>query len=263
MSAVVMPARVRRIVYLRDLLRELVGRDMKLRYKRSTLGILWSLVNPLAQMLIFTFLFHRVLPLGIDNYPVFVFSGLLAWAWFQTSISQATVAITGNRELIGQPGFPAAILPAVTVTTNLTHFLLELPVLLVFMAFGGGALSLALLVLPVLIALQFLLTLSLAYLVATFNVAFRDTQHLIALLLLLLFYLTPVFYDASNIPEEYRLIYFLNPLAHLVEAYRAVFLRGELPDPVAVLALAALSTLLLWVGHRTFTRASYRFVEEL
>ena len=256
------PVPMRRLIYVRDLLRELISRDMKLRYKRSLLGVIWSLASPLAQMLALTFTFRAVLPLGIPDYPVFVFCGLLAWNWFQTSLSQATVIITNNRELIRRPGFPAAVLPAVTVSTNLTHFLLELPVLFLFLL-PSATLTGAVLTLPAVIALQFMLNLSLAYLVATFNVTFRDTQHLVTLGILLLFYLTPVFYDQNAVPANYRAIYDLNPMVHLIDTYRAILLRGELPNPRVLLSLGTMSVVLLWLGHTVFVRASHRFVDEL
>jgi len=109
---------VRQPLYIYDLLRALVVRDMKLRYKRSILGVAWSLLNPLIQMLVFVLLFRRVLQLDIPNYPSFVFTGVLAWSWFQSALSLAAGAITGNRELIRRPGFPAAILPVVTMTAK-------------------------------------------------------------------------------------------------------------------------------------------------
>ncbi len=257
------PLYTRRLIYLRDLLRELVSRDMKLRYKRSVLGIAWSLLNPLAQLLIFIFLFRRVLPLNIPNYPLFVFSGVLAWSWFQSSLLLAAGAITDNRDLIKRPGFPAAILPVVTVMSNMIHFLLALPILLLFLMLSGLRPTGAFVALPLVIAVQFLLILSLAYLVATFHVTFRDTQHLLGVLLLLLFYLTPVFYDASAVPARYRLVYRLNPMMHMLDAYRAILIWGKLPDGLSLLGLAALTAGLLGLGYVIFTRASCRFVEEL
>lgn len=252
----------RRLIYVRDLLRELVLRDLKLRYKRSALGIGWSLLNPLAQVLVFTFLFRVVVPLGIPDYHLFVFTGVLAWSWFQQSVVAATGAITDNRELIRQPGFPAAVLPAVTVASNLIHFLLALPILLAFLI-ADGRLPGSMIVLPLVIGLQFLLTLGVAYFVATFQVRFRDTQHLLNVVLLLLFYLTPVFYSPTAVPEPVRRFYGLNPLVHIIDAYRATLLRGELPDAVVLLVLTVLAGGLLWLGYSTFMRASYRFVEEL
>jgi len=251
------------LTYLRDLLRELVVRDMKLRYKRSVLGIVWSLLNPLFQMLVFIFLSRRVLSLDIPNYPAFVFTGVLAWSWFQSAVITTTGAITGNRELVKRPGFPTAILPVVTVTANLIHFLLALPVPLLFLVLGGGRLTSAILTLPFVIMLQFLLILGLGYLVATVNVTFRDTQHLLGVFLMLLFYLTPVFYDASVVSGRYQTFYRLNPMFHLITAYREILIQGNLPDLRALLALGILVGVLLWLGHTVFTRASYRFVEEL
>src|SRR5690349_14967033 len=127
----------RRLVYLWDLLSVLVGRDMKLRYKRSLLGLAWSLVNPLAQFLILNFVFHSILPLDIPNYTPFLFTGILAWNWFNTALMSATDAIVDNGDLIRRPGFPPAVLPLIAVTSNLIHFLLALPILIVFiLAFG-------------------------------------------------------------------------------------------------------------------------------
>jgi len=255
--------RRRRLIHLWDLLRELVVRDMKVRYKRSVLGIAWSLISPLMQLLVFYFLFRVILAIKIPRYSSFTLSGLLAWNWFQSSVSQATSAITGNRELIRRPGFPTIVLPVVTVTTNLIHFLLALPILLVVLVMDGTTLGPTILALPLVVILQFVLTLSLAYLAASANVIFADTQHLLVVLLQLLFFLTPIFYDASAVPERYRLLYRLNPMVSLLEAYRAVFIGGRQPDWLSLLGPCLLSLGLLYVGCRILSRVSYRFVEEL
>lgn len=256
-------SRLPRAAYLRDLLRELVGRELKLRYKRSALGIAWSLLVPLAQLLVFVFLSRSVLRLDIPHYPLFVFTGLLAWSWFQSSLLLATSAVTDNRTLIRRPGFPAAVLPAVTVLTGLIHYLLALPILLAFVLVTGVPLTPALLALPGLILLQFGLTLGLTYLLASLHVTFRDLQHLLGVVLTLLFYLTPVFYSPDNVPEQYRLLLHLNPLAYLLEAQRTVLIGGQWPSPAPLLVLAAISAGLLALGYAVFTRASDRFVEEL
>lgn len=252
-----------RFVYLYDLLGVLVDREMKLRYKRSVLGFAWSLLNPLAQMLVFGFVFSVVLPLNIPDYPLFLLSGLLAWNWFNTSLYQATDAIVGNRDLIRRPGFPAAILPVVTVTSHLVHFLLALLVLAVFLLLRGASLTAALLALPLVIALQFIFTLSLAYLAATFHVTFRDTQYLLGIFLLLGFYITPVFYDPSAIPLAYQPIYQLNPMLHLIQYYRGILLQGHFPNPLSMAVLGVVSLGMLWLGYRVFRAASDRFAEEL
>ena len=191
-------ARTDRLAYVRDLLYELVVRDVKLRYKRSVLGIGWSLLNPLAQLLVFYFIFDLLLPLKIPNYTPFLFTGVLVWSWFQSSLQAATGSVVDNRELVKRPGFPATVLPPVTVTAHLIHFLLALPILLLFIMHGNSQFTSAILILPLLIALQLGLILGLGYLVATLHVTFRDTQYLVGVLLQLLFFLTPVFYRRQH-----------------------------------------------------------------
>lgn len=253
----------RQLIHKRDLLFALVARDIKLRYKRSVLGIAWSLVTPLAQLAVYYFVFTVLLPLNVPNYVLFLFSGVLVWSWFQMSLFQATSAIVDNRELIKRTGFPAAILPTVTVTSNLIHFLVALPILFVLLALGGGPFTLAILALPVVIVLQFALTLSLAYFTATFYVAFRDTQYLLGVLLNLLFFLTPIFYKVSDLPQAYQKLYHLNPMVHMVEFYRFILMLGKMPDLGALMFLTIPTIGILFLGHRVFTKASARFVDEL
>jgi len=254
---------LRHVIHLRDLLRELVARDMKLRYKRSVLGIVWSLLNPLMQLLVFYFVFGLLLPLNIPHYPSFLFTGVLAWNWFQSSLLFATGAIVDNRELIRRPGFPTAILPTVTVTTHLVHFLIALPILLICVMLDVGQITHAIVALPLVIVLQFVLVLSLAYLIATFHVSFRDTQYLLGVLLQLLFFLTPIFYNTAAIPQRFRLLLALNPMVALVDAYRDILIYGRWPSSTSLMGLAAGSAGLLAIGYWVFKRASHRFVEEL
>jgi lipopolysaccharide transport system permease protein len=253
----------RSLSYLYDLLATLVNRDMKLRYKRSVLGIAWSLLNPLAQLLVFGFIFHFILPMSIPNYTVFLFIGILAWNWFQSALNQATGAIVENGELIRYPGFPVMVLPIVSVTSHLIHFLIALPILILFMILSGVAFSGALLALPLVITLQFFLSLSLAYLVATLHVTFRDTQYLLGIALMLGFFLTPIFYSMDEIPEQLTSLYQLNPMLHLINAYRSIFLTGTFPEARPLLILGAVCLGLLWIGYRAFSRASNHFVEEI
>ncbi|MGH9333552.1 MAG: ABC transporter permease [Vicinamibacteria bacterium] len=252
-----------RPTYLLDLMRELVGRDMKLRYKRSTLGAAWSLLNPLSQLVVLTFVFRLVLPVQIENFTTFLFTGLLAWTWFQTSLTAAAASVVDNRELIRQPGFPVAILPAVSIMSHMVHFILSLPVLALFLLFNEIPLTGALLALPLVIALQFLLTLGPAYFVATLHVSFRDIQYLLGILLLLGFYLSPVFYDVTHVPDRYQALYHLNPMVDLLSMYRGILLQGRLPNPRVLLTMYALASVVVVIGHRIYVRASYHFVEEL
>ena len=254
---------IQRWLYIRDLLQTLVARNMKVRYKRSVMGFAWSLLNPLAQLLVFGFVFTMVLPLNIPNYAVFLFSGLLPWTWFSGALLESTEAIVGNRELIRRPGFPTAVLPVITLVSHLVHFTLALPVLLLFLLAAKITLTWTILALPLIIIVQFVLMLSLAYLLSTIHVTFRDTQYLLNILLLLGFYLTPVFYDSTAVPGRFHLMYSLNPMYHLINAYRAILLHGVWPDFVSLGLVGAAASAVLLLGYRYFIHTSYQFVEEL
>jgi len=259
------PTRVyrRKIAHFFDLLRVLVDRDMKLLYKRSALGIAWTLINPLLQLAVFSFVFRTVIPINIPQYSSFAFSGLLIWTWSQTALFQATGLITSNKALIRQPNFPTAILPVVTTMTGLIHFLLALPVLIIFLAVDGVRPSSVLFVLPLLMVIQFVLTVGLAYPLAALNVTFRDTQHTLGVLLQMLFYLTPIFYDINSVPKEFQPLYQLNPMVPLIEAYRAILLKGTQPDWQALLIVSLVVAVILPIGLAIFRRQSNTFVEEL
>jgi homopolymeric O-antigen transport system permease protein len=250
-------------VRTRDLLREMIARDIKLRYQRSVLGIAWTLLNPIAELLVLLFIFNRVLRVNIPNYSAFLFTGLLVYGWFQSSLNFATTSVVGNRELVRRPGVSAMLLPIVTVASNLVHFLLSLPILFVLLIVSGIHIGPAIATLPLLIAIQFAFILGLAYPVAAIHVWFRDTQHVLRVALQLLFYLTPIFYDTDTVPSGFQGLYQINPLAHMVDAYRAVLLRNELPGSSSLVFLIAWSSIVLATGIVCFRRASYRFADEL
>ena len=259
------PTRVyrRKIAHFFDLLRVLVDRDIKLLYKRSALGIAWTLINPLLQLAVFSFVFRSVVPINIPQFSSFAFSGLLIWTWSQTALFQATGLITSNKALIRQPNFPTAILPVVTTMTGLIHFLLALPVLIIFLAVDGVEPSSVLFVLPLLMVIQFVLTVGFAYPLAALNVTFRDTQHTLGVLLQMLFYLTPIFYDLNSVPKEFQPFYQLNPMVPLLEAYRAILLKGTQPDWQVLLIVSLVVAVILPIGLVIFRRQSNTFVEEL
>jgi lipopolysaccharide transport system permease protein len=253
----------KQLAYLWDLLRSLVDRNMKLMYKRSMLGIAWTLINPLLQLLVFIFVFQVIIKIEIVQYSSYVFTGLLVWNWFQSSLFEATGVIINSRALIRQPGFPTVILPIVVVTTGLIHFTLALPVLVVFLLVDGVKLTPFILILPLLQLVQFILTITLAYFLAALNVTFRDTQHTLGILLQFLFYLSPIFYELKSIPTQYWYPYSLNPMVHLVTCYRQILMWGVQPDWLALAIICGLTLLALPIGFWVFKRQSLRFVEEI
>jgi lipopolysaccharide transport system permease protein len=259
--------RIRRFIdqlpVFRDLAFQLVIRDIKLRYRRTALGVIWLFVFPVFQIVVLNFVFTVVLPTRVVKYSVFVAIGVLIWTWFQTSLVMATTAITGNRELVRRPGMPTSILPVTTVATNMVLLLMAAPAIVGLVLFSGGHVGSAVVVLPVAVVVQFALTLGLAYMVASLNVTFRDTQHLVPLGLLLLFFISPIFYDVSNVPAQYHAIYNLNPFVILLSAYRAPFLINATPNLVPLAELGLISLLVWLLGQMFFRRASRRFAEEI
>jgi lipopolysaccharide transport system permease protein len=251
------------LIYYRDLIRELVLRDIRVRYKRSVLGFAWTLANPLLYLVVFYFVFKMALEINIPRFGVFAFTGIIVWNWFQSSLAQSGAAIVGNRELVRSPGFPPDILPLVTVTSNLVNLLVALVVLTGYQLTLGSGIHSQILFLPLLVGLQFVLILSLAYVVAGINVVFRDLGHLVVVLLQLMFFMTPIFYDASMIPDKYQALYRLNPMVHFVEAYRSVLLGQSGINWWAIGTIGIISLVLLMFGRSLFIRHSHRFAEEI
>jgi lipopolysaccharide transport system permease protein len=175
----------------------------------------------------------------------------------------ATSSVIDNGLLIRQPGFPESILPVVTVISNLVNFVLAFPILLIFLLLGGHTPTQSILALPLIIAVQLVFTLSLSYLLAGVHVRFRDTQYLMGVILMLGFYLVPVFYDPQAIPQKYQALYGLNPMVRILNAYRDVLINGHSPDWQPLAAITGASIVILVCTLSLFDRASHRFIEEL
>jgi lipopolysaccharide transport system permease protein len=244
------------------LIAHLARREVDAKHRWTLLGWAWPVVQQLAQLAILVFIFSAVLDLGIENYPVFVFSGLVTWAWFSGGLNDATRSVLSNRYLVFRGGFPTQVLPAVSAAVRLVDLLLALPILLVMVAVSGE-LHATVLFLPAIVAVQFVLIVGLGWLTAAASVYLRDVPNIVSVGLLMLFYLTPIFYDASRVPEDVQWVLMLNPVALLVEAYRDVTMYGVLPDPAEMLALTAVASVIAAVGLRSFKRLSANFVDEL
>jgi lipopolysaccharide transport system permease protein len=250
------------VARLRDLTLHLAKRELDMTHRMTVLGWAWPLVRQLALLGVLVFIFSKVLELGIDNYATFVFTGLIAWSWFATGMASATSSLVGQRHLLFQGRFPAAVLPVVALAVPLLDVLLALPVLLVLVATSEG-LPWTIVLVPLLIVVQFVLMAGLAWLTAAATVFFRDVPNLVGVALLLLFYLTPVFYGLRNVPDRFRGLLQLNPLTTVVEAYRAVLLGDPAPGAGRLAAVVAFSMLVAAVGFVSFHRGQHRFVDYL
>ena len=246
-----------------DLFSGLVSRELKLLYKRSKLGMAWTLIKPLMQLAVFYLVFGTFLSADIPNFASFLFTGLIAWTWFQSALTEATKSLVVNETLLKQPGFPPAVLPLVSIASGCIHFLLSLPVLLTFLWMENVKFNMAVFALPLVMFVQIVFTAGLAYLTASFNVVFRDVQHTLVVVLQMLFYLSGIFYTKDLVPTSYQIYFQLNPMVHIIAAYRAIFIEGNWPDWSNLILIGVLSFLLCLIGYRLFRRQSVRFVDEL
>jgi ABC-type polysaccharide/polyol phosphate export permease len=244
-----------------ELLAALTSRDLRLRYQGSIFGWLWTLVRPLALGGILSFALGTVLAAGIADYPVFLLCGLFPWFWFQGGIQAASTSFVGNGGLLKKVVFPRAVLPISSVLAHTLQFVLSLPVLFLFLLlYGYRPEPMWLIGVPLLFAVQLLLIAGIGLFVASVTVLVRDLEHITEVLLGLLFYATPILYNVDRIPEGYRWIVWVNPLAPIAEGWRTVFLRGELPD-AHYFAAAALSLLAVGLGWAAFRLLEHRFAD--
>jgi ABC-type polysaccharide/polyol phosphate export permease len=254
---------IRQLVYRFDLLRNLVWRDYSLRYKHSVLGLLWSLVLPLTQLLVLVFLFQAVVPLNIEAYPAFVFSAILPWGWFSSSLSSACNLFINNRDLVRHPNFAPASLTFINTLSNLIAFLVALPLLIIVLVAYGRPLTPALFLLPLLLMIQGILTAGLSLIIATWNAFYRDVQHIVIVVLMLLFYLTPVFYRPEAVAAEYQIMYQLNPIAVLIKCYRAIFFEGAYPTWKSLLFIALASIAIFVLGYIIYSRHQHDIIDKI
>lgn len=243
----------------RWLIYELVLRDLRVRYRGSVLGLAWTLLNPLLFMGIYTLVFSVYFRVHITHYSLFLLAGLVPWTWFSGALLQATSAILDGRLYIGKTLFPTEALIIVPVLSNAVNFLLSLPILLLFALAFGVHWGAPLIMLPLLILIELIIVTALAFLAATLNVFYRDLQQLVGYLLTVFFYMTPIFYVRTMVPEKYQALILWNPLAALVAAYQAVLYSNTFPrlSDVAFALVFALFALALAVGTYRRLRESF------
>ncbi|MGE0451181.1 MAG: ABC transporter permease [Vicinamibacterales bacterium] len=252
------------IVSHRQLLENLLRRDLKLKYRGSAFGFVWSLLNPLLMLVVYTVAFRYILGMAEPGFVFRVLIGLLAWGFFANSLGMSTGAIVDNRGFIKSVFFPRTILPAATVLFNLSQFLLNLVVFvpLMLLIFGVRP-TLAMLALPAIVALHFAFTLGAALVVATATAFYRDVRHLLEVVLNVLFWTTPIIYSYRQLPPNVTGAIMLSPVSPFIVAYQRVLVYGEWPDlGVSVIAVAYAAVSLI-SGFLLFVSVEERFAEQV
>lgn len=242
----------------------LVKKDLRGRYKGSVLGFLWTFINPMLQLVVYTIVFSFILKTNIERYYLYLFVALIPWIFFSSSITVGSASIVAQKDLIKKIYFPRMVIPISYVTSSFVNMLLCFIVIFaVIIVSGAGINFLALLTLPVIMLVEYILALGMAMLTSAITVYFRDLEHILGIVTMAWMYMTPIMYDKSIVPENLMPIFNLNPMTHVIECYRAVLYEKKIPDLTTLLSAAGLGILILIVGILVFNKLQKRFAEEL
>jgi ABC-2 type transport system permease protein len=274
-------ARIRELWRNREILANLARKELRVKYKSTVLGVAWSMLNPLLYLLVFYVVFTYFLPSGLDDFPVYLLSGLLPWTLFSSSVAGATGSIISNANLVTKVAFPHELLPLATVRAQTVNFGFQFIVLVAFLlAFGHPLIHRGVVLLPLALGVLLLFIIALGFATATWNVRYRDTGHLVELALLMWFWSTPIVYPVKTVLDSFgslgETLYLLNPLTNIVLGFQRAIYAGtsskaleSLPVPglrwyaFRLLAVGAASLVILMLSWRLFYRRSGDFAEEL
>ena len=245
----------------RELVATLAVRDLHSRYKGTTLGILWAVLQPLVLALVYTLAFRYVIRIAIPNYVLHLMAGLIPWLFVSSSISAGALSVTGQAQLVKKVAFPREVLPIATVVAQFSLFALAYLIVVPALAAIQVGIGLALLALPVIMLLLGVFTGGLALMVSAAQVYARATRHLLDVALQVWFWVTPILYSFDLIPERFRIYFHLNPMTAFVEAHRVIVLDRTIPDARAFLVLVAWAVASAAIGYVIFVRAQRRFAE--
>ncbi len=251
----------------RELLWSMTSRHLRGQYKQSILGYAWTLVMPLSQMLILSFVFSTLLRFNFAGddvpFPLFLFVGLLPWNFFSGALSSATDSVAGSSSLVTKVYFPREILPAAAILTKVVDFMFASLILVGLMIYFGHAPTWTVAWVPLLFFIQFVFTLGLSLPLAALNLYFHDVRYLVGVVLTLWFYVTPIIYSVDIVDERYRILFDLNPIALFVNAYRRVVLSDVSPGLDRLLLGAAVATITFLVGYYLFKKMEPGFADRI
>ena len=244
----------------RELIWALALKELKLRYKRSILGFLWALLNPLLFMLVLSVVFSTLMQAQQVHYPVFLLSVLLPWTFFSQSLSYAAESIVGNGDLIKKVRVAKLVFPVAAVVSNMINLLLSLIPLVLLVLAMRHPFYWTWLYLPVPIIALAVMTLGATFFFAAINVYYRDVSHILQIILQVWFYLTPIIYSIESIPHRYRIFFKLNPVVYVLNGFRLSVYYGMLPTAASILASFGCAFVALYLGFWVFRRHQHEFV---
>lgn len=249
----------------RELLFFLVWRDIKVRYKQTLLGATWAIIQPVTTMIIFSLVFGKFAKVetGDIPYPIFTYAALLPWQLFSKAMTESAMSLVSNGQFITKIYFPRLYIPTASVLSGVVDFFLSFIILIGMMIYYQVTVSWKLLLLPILIIITILVSLSVSLWLSPINVKFRDVRFLLPFLVQVWLYATPIAYPISVVPENWRFYYALNPMVSLIESYRWVILGTEISNTSSILISAILFALILISGLWYFQKTEMTFADNI
>ncbi len=252
---------MRNLENYRDLIVVLTQKEIKVRYKSSVFGYLWSIGHPLAFAFVFFLAFKVIMKLQMEDYTLFLIAGLFPWQWFSNSVNASPMVFLGNASIIKKVNFPRNIIPLTTVLQDMIHFILSIPVIVLFIFIYHRSPGISWLYgIPLLLCIQFLLTYGISLMISSINLFFRDLERLTGIFTTLIFYLTPIIYPETMVPERYKQLINLNPIAPLMISWRNLFLNNTLEVSLVTISLVY-SIFAFIIGYLVYKKLSWRFAE--
>lgn len=246
-----------------DLILVLTKKEMKVKYKSSFLGYFWAIGHPLAFALVFFIAFKVIMKIQVEDYALFLITGLFPWQWFSNSVNIAPMLFIANASIIKKVNFPRHVLLLAAVLLDMIHFILSIPVIILFMFIYHKSPGFAWLYgILILLCIQFVMTYGISLMISSINLFFRDLERLTNIFTMLLFYFTPIIYSETMIPEKYKYLINLNPLTPLMISWRTLFLNGTL-EPISLMISLGYSVVVFILGCFVYRKLSYKFAEAL
>lgn len=259
-----MMKKFREIYNYRSMIFSLVRRELRGRYKGSFLGFFWTFLNPLLQLLVYSLVFSVIVRVDVEKYYLFLFVALIPWLFFSSGLTAGAGVIINNKDLVKKIYFPREVLPISHVVTNFINMLLSFIVVFVVIIFSGIEVNfVALMFLPLIFIIEFLMVLGITFLVSALTVYLRDLEHIMTIGNMAWMYLTPILYSISMVPERFIPILMLNPMASVILAYRDILYYGRIPQLATLIGAVAMGIIVLIIGYLVFSKLQRNFAEEL
>lgn len=256
--------KVKEIYNYREMVSGLIRRDLRGKYKASVLGFLWTFLNPLFQLAVYTLLFSVIMRSGIEQFYIFLFVGLVPWTFFSSCVSGGAACVINQENLIKKIYFPRIVLPIAYVTSAFVNMLLTFLVIFAVLFISGFGINLvAICFLPVIMIVEYVLALGICMFTSALTVYFRDLEYILGIVAMAWMYLTPILYTTEMIPKEFRSLFGLNPMAPVIMAYQQVLYYKQVPDISTLVQAVLIGIIALLAGSISFESLQKKFVEEL